>query len=394
MCRYSFNPFHQKNPDWQSTNCDAFTNNDIVDFHKTLKGYKPTPLISLPRLALKLGVGGIFVKDESKRFGINAFKALGASYAIYNVLKKAWENKFGTIFTIETFSDKSSMYKLGEFTFSAATDGNHGRAVAWTARMLNQKAVIYMPENTARFRIENIEKEGAKVILVKGTFDDCVKQNDHDAKLNKWQVISDTAYEGYMEIPNFIMAGYSTIFKELDEKLQFDYVFLQAGVGGLAAAGAWYFTNKFKDNRPKLICVEPTESDCFLESIINGNGNPITTKGNQESIMAGLNCGTPSALAWPYMKDSVDLFIAISDNYAEKAMQKYYYSNESDNRIISGESGASGLAGLIALLEDKNLKKATDIIGININSRILIINTEGDTDPINFKNVIERIKEN
>jgi len=247
-----------------------------------------------------------------------------------------------------------------------------------------------MPDNTARFRIENIEKEGAKVILVKGTFDDCVKQNDHDAKLNNWQVISDTAYEGYMEIPNFIMAGYSTIFRELDDNIKFDYVFLQAGVGGLAAAGAWYFTNKYQENRPKLICVEPTESDCFLESIINGNGMPIATKGNQESIMAGLNCGIPSELAWPYIKDSMDLFLAVSDNYAEKAMQHYYYTNEKDQRIISGESGASGLAGLLALLQSKNLESAKEKIEITLKSNILIINTEGDTDPINFKLVIDK----
>jgi len=390
MCKYSFNPFYLKNPTWQSASCGAFTNNDILTFHKSLKGYDPSPLIVLPSLASKLGVGNIYVKDESKRFGINAFKALGASYAIYNVLKKAWESKIGTPFTPKVFADKDSMRKLGAFTFSAATDGNHGKAVAWTAKMLNQKAVIYMPDNTAHFRIENIEKEGAKVILVAGTFDDCVKQNDQDAKLNNWQVISDTAYEGYMEIPNFIMAGYSTIYRELDDSLKFDFVFLQAGVGGLTAAGAWYFTHKYKENRPKLICVEPTESDCFLESIINGNGLPIATKGNQESIMAGLNCGIPSELAWPYIKDSMDLFLAVSDSYAEKAMQQYYYTSGKDQRIISGESGASGLAGLIALMQSKSLESAKNKIGISNKSNILIINTEGDTDPINFKAVIDK----
>jgi diaminopropionate ammonia-lyase len=331
------------------------------------------------------------VKDESHRFGIKAFKALGASYAIYNVLKKFWEQKFGTSFGLGSFSDISLLDKLGSFTFSAATDGNHGKAVAWTARILNQKAVIYMPDNTAAYRIENIEKEGANVKLVKGTFDDCVKQNARDAEINNWQVISDTAYEGYMEIPNYIMAGYSTIFRELEsqEINEFDFVFLQAGVGGLAAAGAWYFTRKFKEKRPKLICVEPTESDCFLESIINGNGKPIATKGKQESIMAGLNCGIPSELAWPYIKDNVDLFIAITDNYAEKAMKQYYHPIDNDERIISGESGASGLAGMIALFNDKNLAYAKEVLGFNNSSKILIINSEGDTDPVFFKKTIE-----
>lgn len=334
----------------------------------------------------------LYIKDEAHRFGINAFKPLGASYAIFRYLKGQWESSFHSPFGIDAFQDPDTMQRLGTQTFCAATDGNHGRAVAWTARMLNQRAVIYMPDNSAQARIENIESEGGKTVLVDGTFDDCVAKCDADARANGWIAIADTAFEGYMDVPNNIMAGYSTIFHELTGlntpgKPQIDLVLLQAGVGGFAAAGSWFYAHRYGKNRPYLFCVEPTDSDCCLESVVSGKGAPTSTMGRQESIMAGLNCGIPSLVAWPILKDAVDVFMAVEDHYAEKAMRALYFAEEEDKPIVSGESGASGLAGLMALCREETFEPVRNRINLP-DCSVLVINTEGDTDPDNFRRII------
>jgi diaminopropionate ammonia-lyase len=365
VCKYSFNPYRQNVPDWHKPEFSFLNSDDMQRFHRSIPGYKPTPLLSLENLAESLGLQELFVKDESHRFGIKAFKALGASYAIYRFLQNREES--------------------APLTFCAATDGNHGKAVAWTANRLKQKAVIYMPANTAFSRVKSVEAEGARVMLVAGTFDDCVARCAADAEQNGWQAIADTAYPGYSEIPKYIMLGYTTIFRETNIP-EVDFVFLPAGVGGLAAAGSSYFVRRYGEERPGLVCVEPSDCDCFLESVRFGKGKPLPAKGKQESIMVGLNCGIPSPVAWPVIRDSMDLFIAITDNYAVDAMRAYYKEN-----ITSGESGASGLAGLLALLKDDRLKEAREKIGINKSSRVLLINTEGDTDPENYRKILSDI---
>ncbi len=388
MCRYSFNPFRKAAPQWGEEY--AFLNaTDMWEFHKSLQGYAPTPVVELPRVAEKLRLGAVFVKDESQRFGIKAFKALGASYAIYRFLKEKWETRFGTPFTPESFRNPNVVKKLGTFTFTAATDGNHGRAVAWTARMLGQKAVVYMPANSAPARVEAIRGEGAKVVLVEGTFDDCVERCDRDARLNGWQVVSDTAYPGYMDLPKFILLGYTTLFREMEESLhppersEIDFVLLPAGVGGLAAAGTSYYVRRYGENRPKLICVEPESAACFLDSIRFGQGEAVATKGRLDSIMAGLNCGIPSPVTWPIIRDGMDFFLAIPDRYAIEAMRLYAREG-----VVSGESGASGLAGLLALTTSPKLKSAAERLGLNRSARILLINTEGDTDPVSYRSIV------
>jgi diaminopropionate ammonia-lyase len=399
MCEYSFNPFYKENPKWESNEFSFLKNNDMYDFHKSLPGYKPTPLVSLPGLAKSIGVKEIWVKDESHRFGVKSFKPLGASYAIFQFIKRIWESKYNSGFNAIDFTNKDFLTKVGSFTFCAATDGNHGKAVAWTAKKLNQKAVIYMPTNTVKSRIENIQNENAEVVFVEGTFDDCVTKCKEDAKKNNWCAISDTAYPGNMEIPGWILRGYSTIFREIEDAIntenrpQMDFVFLQAGVGSLAAAGASYYALRYGNKRPKLICVEPVSADCYLESIRFGNGHPLPSRGKLDSIMAGLNCGIPSLLAWPIVRDAMNLFLSISDDYAKMAMVKYQSSINGDQKIISGESGSAGLAGLLALCTDDHLKEAQLKIGIDHNSHILLINTEGDTDPENYKRVINNFNQ-
>jgi diaminopropionate ammonia-lyase len=387
-CEFSFNPYRKESPDWSDSFFDFLKSSDMGEFHRSIDGYAETPVVSLPKLADELGLGEILIKNEAHRYGINAFKGLGASYAIYRFLKGQWQKKFDDAFSPAGFKDPATMQRLGSFTFCAATDGNHGKAVAWTANKLKQRAVIYMPDNSAQARIDNITKENAEVVLVPGTFDDCVEKCAGDAAKNGWQVIGDTAYPGYMEIPQYIILGYSTIFRELESsvckpgKPDLDLVFLPAGVGGVAAAGASYFTLRYGKDRPKLVCVEPNESDCFLESIKNGNGDPLFTKGNQMSIMAGLNCGMPSLIAWPIVRDSMDLFLGVPDSWAEAGMRAYFREG-----VVSGESGSSAMAGLLALMTSDEMRAARERLGLGRHTRALVLNSEGATDPVNYQRV-------
>lgn len=391
MCQYSLNPYLTDKPAWNQKECPAFYNNDILKFHQSIKGYQPTPLIELPALSKKLGVKEIYVKDESHRFGLKAFKAMGASYAIYRFIKQTWEKEFGVQFEICSLYHKPQMLKkLGLRPFCTATDGNHGRAVAWFARLINQKAVIYVPETTVAARITNIEKEGAQVVVVAGDYDQAVRRAASDAQRNGWTVISDTSYAGYTEIPTLIMAGYTTIFREIDPRPGFESVFVQSGVGSFAASAAWYYNQYHKETRPKLISVEPTDAACLLESIRHRNGQLRAARGGLNSIMAGLNCGTPSLVAWPLIRNRFNLFLSVPDKYAAVAMRQFYYPKGDDPEIISGASGAAGLGGLLALLGEEKLAAAREKLGINSMSRILLFNTEGDTDPVHFGKVINR----
>jgi diaminopropionate ammonia-lyase len=395
MCEYAFNELCQPKPEWTGEDFAFLRDNDMAAFHRSLPGYEPTPLHALPALAAKLGVGEVLVKDEGQRFGIKAFKALGASYAIYRFLKKRWQGRFEEPFAPASFQDKKALETLGTFTFCAATDGNHGRAVAWTAKRLGQKAVIYMPADSVAARVENIRGEGAEVVLVEGTFDLCVERCAAAAAKNGWQAISDTAYPGYREIPGWILLGYTTIFSELGGvlhgpmKVGIDLVILPAGVGGLAAAAAFYYTKHYGARRPYLVCIEPVSSDCFLESVRSGRGEARPTRGKQTSIMAGLNCGVPSPLAWPIVRDAYPFFLAVADKYAEQAMRQYFAPLKGDPQIVSGESGSSGLAALLALTTSPKLAAVRAKLPLGKSSRVLLINTEGDTDPVNFQRIVE-----
>lgn len=343
-------------------------NSNALKFHKSLPEYSATPLISLPNLSSKYGVGSIYTKDESKRFGLNAFKGLGASFAVHQSLLKNPD--------IETFC--------------AATDGNHGRAVAWSAKRNGKKSIIFVPETTTIKRIESIEKEGAKVIRINGNYDEALKKAEKETESNHSTLIQDTAWKGYLEIPALIVSGYLTLFRELEDSLHtpevpgIDIIFIQAGVGSLAAAGIFYYLNKYQENKPKVIIVEPEETDGILRSFQN---NKISTsKGNSKTIMAGLNCETPSLGAWGLLQNGVDYSIRIKDKYAKKAMQRWYYPTGSDSKIISGESGAAGFAGFLSIMNEKHFKSLRSKLKLNKETNILFINTEGDTDKKYLKN--------
>ena len=388
MARFAINPLRRDEPDWSTPELaylQAIRDRRQLPLHRALPGYAPSPLRELPDLARELGLGGLVVKDESHRCDIDAFKALGASYAIYSVLCDRWREDHGEDLPVTIFDDPELRARLHPTTFTAATDGNHGRAVAWAAHLLGQSAVIYMPADTAAARIASIEREGAEVRLIEGTFDHCVTMCARTAETESWQVIADTAYPGNMVIPGHIMTGYSTIFAEIADQLTgpVGVVLLPAGVGGLAAAGTASFVQRLGARRPRLVCVEPEESACFLESILHGDGTPIAARGNQQSLMVGLCCGVPSLLAWPVVRDGMDLFLAISDDHVPQAMRAYHRHG-----VTSGESGASTLAGLLALLQRDDLAAARRHLDLGPQSRVLVINTEGATDPVNHARVI------
>ncbi len=343
---------------------------DATEFHTSLPEYKPTPLLQLANLSKKYNVGNIYLKDESHRFGLNAFKILGALYAIHQSIEK-----------------KSNIK-----TFCTATDGNHGRAVAWSAKKFGKKSIVFVPKDITAERIETIENEGAKVVQINGNYDEACQQAKNMAKANNWALIQDTSWEGYTEIPALIMSGYLTMFKELEESLhtsiepKINIVFLQAGVGSMAAAGIYYYLNKYGTKRPKIVIVEPEEADGILHSFQN---NKISTsKGNSNTIMSGLNCETPSLGAWDLLKNGTDYSIKINDKYAKQAIRELYFPIDTDKRIISGESGAAGFAGFLALMNGSEFKTIKDTLEINKNSNILFISTEGDTDKQVFGQIV------
>ena len=350
---------------------DILENSESLNFHKSLDNYNSSPLVNLKSLSKKLNINNLFVKDESNRFGLNAFKVLGASYAIHHILK-----------------DEPNIS-----VFCTATDGNHGKAVAWATKKYNKKCIVYVPRNTTGLRIKAISKAGAKVYKLNMNYEETCNYARLMSSENNWKLVQDTSWDNYEYIPSLIMSGYLTHFAEIEHQLDLNYktkidiIFLQCGVGSWAASCIWYFLNKYKVNRPKIVTVEPTQSAGVFESF--KKGARITPKGNFKTIMAGLNCGIPSKNAWNIIKSGCDASIKISDDYVIKATRQYYYPKESDNRIISGESGSAGLAGLLKCLTNTGFNKLRDHINLNENSNVLLFNTEGATDINDFNKIIK-----
>jgi diaminopropionate ammonia-lyase len=356
----------------QTSSISSWDPKEVADFHKTI-GNKETPLVKLPGLAKRLGVGSLLLKDESHRFGLNAFKALGASYAMYRQIEKNPQIK----------------------TFCTATDGNHGRAVAWMARKLERKALIYLPQGTVSDRVTAIEQQGADVVVIDQDYDIAVKMaSTHVDEANKklgnhfWSLIQDTAWDGYEEIPSDIMKGYWTQIHEITRQMgkeKIDVLFLQTGVGSWAASIIGYIMKEWQ-NPPACISVEPHSANCVFESI--KIGNQVSIEKNGTTTMAGLNCGSVSTLAWNILKNGLIGSISISDKLSEEAMMTLASPTPGDSIIISGESGASGLGALIGLCKTDELNHFKEKIGLSKTSTVLVINTEGDTDQSNYKRVV------
>jgi diaminopropionate ammonia-lyase len=362
-CDFKFN---EKKESGKKFVLEKYFTEEILDFHKSLPGYTPTPLGEI-RLHLKNYGGKVFLKDESRRFSIGAFKSLGASWAIHNFLKN----------------------HKGEFTFCTATDGNHGRAVAWSSRIFGQKAKVFMPFSTVESRKVFIEDEGADVTILDGDYDFAVKMAQKESMKENHILIQDTAWEGYEYYPNLISAGYTTMIKELESQVSgfnddwVNAIILQSGVGSWAASIILYLREICNFRNTKIIILEPLESDCLLESAKQGKIS--TTRKSQNTIMAGLNCGTPSISAWEIIHDFADVFVSIDDFWAEKAIRIL-----ANNNYRTCESGAAGLAGVLALYESELLKPVRRKLALNESSKFLVFNTEGITDPRMFQKITGR----
>ena len=361
-------------------------------FHRQIPDFRSSPLKGLGNLAAMTGVGGIWVKDEAQRLDLNSFKVLGGSFAIYRFLRQ----RLGIEDRELTFAELTSgevRERLGPITFATATDGNHGRGVAWAASTLKQKSVIYVHSKTSEARIRAIAGQGAEVKVIDGTYDDAVRQITLDAQENGWQVISDTSWEGYEEIPIWIMQGYTTLFSEAQEQLAAQglvkptHLFVQAGVGALAAAGIAFYHRLLGAEAPVCVVVEPTEAACLLLSARSGDGEPRHFPGELDTIMAGLACGDPSPVAWQLLWDCADAFVASPDYVAAKGMRVFGVPLDGDPPVISGESGAVTLGALMFLMESSEGAPLREELGLGPGSQVLLINSEGNTDPDYFRRV-------
>jgi diaminopropionate ammonia-lyase len=364
----------------------------VRQFHSHIPAYHVTPLKSLNRLATMIGVNKIWVKDEADRLSLGSFKVLGGSYAIYQTILKKLGNPEG--FTFDDMKDPKIREKLGDITFAAATDGNHGRGVAWAATQLGFKSVIYVHKLTSEARINAIASNGAEVKVIDGNYDDAVRQVDEDAAKYGWQVISDTSWEGYEEIPVWVMQGYTTLYSETQQQLAAmgevapTHIFMQAGVGSLAASAFGFYASLFGAKRPKMVVVEPDRAACLFHSMEVGDGKPHSVTGDLNTIMAGLACGDPNPIAWDVLYDCADGFIKCPDYVAAKGMRVGGVPLHGDPFIIAGESGAVTLGALMFLTELDRYKSIREQLGLDENSRVLLVNSERNTDPDDYRRVV------
>ncbi|AKA67356.1 diaminopropionate ammonia-lyase [Clostridium scatologenes] len=360
---------------------------EVKSFHESFEQYKQTPLVKLDQLANFLGLSNIFVKDESLRFGLNAFKVLGASYAIGKHLSQKLGKDISEL-PFSALKSKKIKSELGNLIFATTTDGNHGRGVTWMAKQLGYKCIVYMPKGSTQNRVNNIAEFDANVSVTDWNYDDTVRFTAEQASKNGWEVIQDTAWEGYTEVPTWIMKGYSTLAQEAIEQLHETiptHVFLQAGVGAFASVIASIFVSKFEKNPPKIVIVEPEKADCFYRSCKAGKIEAVT--GEMNTIMAGLACGEPNPVGWDILKYCTDVFVSAPDWVTARGMRVLGNPLKGDNRIISGESGAV-TAGLLSILSETKYKDLRETLKLDKNSKVLLVSTEGDTDPQIYRNIV------
>ncbi len=363
-------------------------------FHESFPQYSKTPLTKLNHMAEYLGVKEVYVKDESYRFGLNAFKVLGGSFAMARYIAKETGKDVSEL-PYNVLTSEQLKEEFGQATFFTATDGNHGRGVAWAANRLGQKAVVHMPKGSTQTRLENIAKEGALVDIQDMNYDDCVRLAAKEAdETPRGVIVQDTAWDGYEEIPAWIMQGYGTMAMEADEQLK-DYgcerpthIFVQAGVGSLAGSAVGYFSNLYADNPPIFVVVEADAAACLYKGAVAGDGDIRIVDGDMQTIMAGLACGEPNTISWDILKNHVKVFVSAPDWVAANGMRMLAAPVKGDAPIISGESGAAPFGTLAAMMTMDEYKELRKDIGLDENSRVLLFSTEGDTDPDRYKNIV------
>lgn len=343
-----------------------------------------TPLWDLPGVAARLGVDSFCVKDESTRSPLGSFKALGAPIALIRLILRMLPQE---AFEPEGLITGQYRQRLQDFTVISATDGNHGRALAAAAQSVGCRCVIVLHANVSLEREASIAEYGARVIRIRGNYDESVAHTAQLAEEHGWPVVSDTSYEGYETVPRDVMQGYGTLVAELIEQTAgtppFTHVFLQGGVGGMAAGISSYLWEHAQAQRPVFVMVEPEQADCLYQSALQGR--PASATGSVDSVMAGLACGETSPLAWRFLAPCIDFFMTISDDAAVSAMGSLARGSMTDIPILAGESGVAGLAALQQLANDPN---AAQQIGLGPHARVLIINTEGATAPTVYAELV------
>ncbi len=353
-------------------------------------GYAPTPLLPLPGLAQELGLGQLLYKDERGRFGLGSFKALGGAYAVANVLRH-------TVMAARGLAKLSSRDLLslahadvvGRATVTCATDGNHGRSVAWGAQLFGCRCVIFVHQHVSQGRRDAIARYGAEVREVQGNYDDAVRHAAATAAAEGWTVVSDTSYPGYREIPLDVMHGYGVMAAEVVQQMAGGppptHVFAQAGVGALAAAVCASFWLHWGERRPRFVVVEPLQADCVYRSL--QAGRPAVVEGALDTVMAGLACGEVSDLAWEVLHGGTNVAVAVDDAYALQAMRVLAAPAAGDRPVVAGETGGVGLAALLAAQQHPALRQA---LALDEHSRVLLLGSEGDTDPAIYRQVVGR----
>ena len=355
--------------------------------HQKLPGYEPTPLRHLDDLARLAGVKSVHLKDESNRFGLPAYKILGASWATLRILERMLGAELEPWANVDQLRNR--LAPLGKLKLITMTDGNHGRGVARVARWLGYAAEIFVPRGTAPARIEGIESEGAAVTVVDGTYDDAVERAASSVAPGVI-LVSDHGWPGFEEVPNWVAEGYETIFLEIEQQIADqeiappDLMLVQIGVGTLASAVVAHFRGEGRATFPALVGVEPTGAACALHSI--EAGKPVMLHaGADASIMAGLNCGTPSTAAWGALEDGIDAYLAIEDERAREAMRLLAAAG-----VVAGESGAASTGGLIELMKGVETRRVREALEIGPQTRVLLISTEGATDPVSYRQIVGR----
>lgn len=363
-------------------------------FHKSFPQYSVTPLANLTGMSNHLGLGALCVKDESFRFGLNAFKVLGGSFAIGRYIAGELGRDIAEVdyayLTSETLREE-----FGQATFFTATDGNHGRGVAWAARQLHQKAVVHMPKGTVQIRYDNIAKEGAQVTIEEVNYDACVRIAAKEASETEHGVIvQDTAWEGYEDIPAYIMQGYGTMAREAAEQFETaaggapTHVFVQAGVGSLAGAVQGYLQNRYPQNPPLVTVMEASAADCLYQGALKGDGSMSMVEGDLATIMAGLACGEPNTQSWDILRNHTGFFASCPDWVSARGMRMLGAPVKGDARVISGESGAVGMGLISAIMLDPAYASLKAALKLDAQSRVLLFSTEGDTDPENYRRIV------
>ncbi|MDK0627341.1 diaminopropionate ammonia-lyase [Clostridium perfringens] len=384
-------------PKTDKEGCIKFLSKEEVskakNFHESFSEYDKTPLVELDNLAKRIGVKGIYLKDESYRFGLNAFKVLGGSFAMGRYLADRLEEDIKDL-PYERLTSDEVREKLGDITFVTATDGNHGRGVAWTANKLKQKSVVYMPKGSSLQRLNNIKAEGADASITDLNYDDAVRLAAKYADEHNGLMVQDTAWEGYEKIPAWIMQGYGTMALEALDQLNSikvtkpTHIFVQAGVGSLAGAVQGFFASEFGEECPKTVIVESNLADCFYKSAIADDGEARFVGGDMQTIMAGLACGEPNTIGWEVLKNHSTAFVSCPDWVSAKGMRILGNPLKGDEKVTSGESGAVTTGLLYEIMTNEDYKKLKEALELDENSRVLLFSTEGDTDPEKYREIV------